>query len=418
MAEPCDLLVSADFILTQDDERSVLPGAALAVRDGLVAALGPVERLEESFAPARRIDLGPVLVMPGLVNACTSAVMTMFRGLSGGGAKTPATGLLSDQRAATITARIACAEMIRTGTTCFADVFGPAEAVLVAADESGLRCVAGGLLGSDADDDMASVTGHPRLRRLVAVPDMATAAPSELETAFALAREHGCLFVVRAAASARATASFAARHGMRPVEFLRRRGMLAANTLLTHCVDVLPEEIEVLSASGAAVVHCPRVDARRAAGFAPVRDMLEAGARLALGAGSPRDAGDLNMFGEMNAAALMHKAHLRDPTAVRADMALDMATRGGADALGWQELGRLAPGSPADFLALDLTRPGLMPLLNPVSQAVYAATGHENALTVCAGRVLFERGRFTTIDHAALAAEAAELAELARSRAG
>ncbi len=418
MAESCDLLVRADFVLTQDDERTVLPGAALAVRDGLVAALGPAERLEESFAPARRIDLGAALVMPGLVNACTNAGMTVFRGLPGNDAKNPATSILHDPRAATIAARIACAEMIRTGTTCFADVFAPAEVVLVAADESGLRCVAGGLLDPDANGDLEGAMEHPRLRRLVTAPDMAMAAPGELEAAFALSRECGCLFVVRTAVSARATTAFAARHGVRPLEFLRRQGMLAANTLLTHCADILPEEIEILAASGAAVVHCPRADARRAVGFAPVRSMLEAGARLALGTGSPRDAGDLNMFGEMNAAALMHKAHLHDPMAVRADMALDMATRGGADALGWPGLGRLAPGSPADFMALDLTRPGLMPLLNPVSQAVYAATGHENVLTVCAGRVLFERGRFTTIDHAALAAEAAELAALARSHAG
>ena len=344
--------------------------------------------------------------------------MTMFRGMPGDDAPPPGPTILSDPRAATIAARIACAEMVRTGTTCFADVSDPAEAVLVAADESGIRCVAGGLFASDADGDLARAREHPRLRRLVAAPDMATAAPGEIEAAFALSREHGCLFAVRAAASARATAVLAARHGMRPVEFLHRQGMLTAQTLLIRCVDLLPGEIETLAASGAAVVHCPRADARLASGFAPARAMLGAGVRMALGTGSPRDAGDLNMFGEMNAAALMHKAHLHDPTAVRADMALDMATRGGADAGGGPGVGRRAPGLPADFMALDLTRPGLMPLLNPVSQAVYAATGHENVLTVCAGRVLFERGRFTAIDHAALAAEAAELAALARSRAG
>lgn len=143
-----------------------------------------------------------------------------------------------------------------------------------------------------------------------------------------------------------------------------------------------------------------------ASGTAPLPAMLRAGLTAALGTDGAASNNQLNMFTEMGRTALLHKLANNDPTVAAAQAVLDMATLGGAAAFGTPLLGRLEPGACADFIALDLTCPNMRPMYNPVSHAVYAATGAEVRLTVVAGRILYQDGHFTAFDYAALCQEA------------
>ncbi|EPR40774.1 5-methylthioadenosine/S-adenosylhomocysteine deaminase [Desulfovibrio sp. X2] len=448
MSEPCDILLTADLLLAQDDARNVVEDAAVAVVGRRIAAVGPAERLDEAFSPARRLDLGRALLMPGLVNAHTHASMTMFRGLADDlplmqwlqEAVFPVERRLTREAVRT-GALIACAEMIRTGTTCFLDGYILTDEVLAAADEAGLRAVVGeGLFAfptpaaASAEEAMervrarqAALAGRRRLRQCVLPHSIYATTPEILRKAFDLARELGVPLALHLAESAGETAQVLAAHGARPVEFLRREGLLGPrpegmdggkadgpDLLLAHCVDLTPEEIALLAASGARVAHCPESNAKLASGFAHVAALRAAGVCVALGTDGAASNNDLNMFGEMNSAALQAKGRARDSQALSAQDVLDMATRGSAEAVGWPELGRLEAGGPADLVALDLSRPNLMPLHDPVAQVVYAATGHEVRLTMCAGRVLYEDGRFTTLDMDDLSRRARELAAWVR----
>lgn len=436
MPAACDLLLTADLLLPQDDDRREIADAAVAIAQGRIAALGPASDIVPAFAPARRLDLGRALLMPGLVNAHTHAAMTMFRGLADDlplldwlhRAIFPVEARLVPAMVR-LGARIACAEMIRTGTTCFLDGYLFTDEVLAAANDAGLRCTAGeGLFAfpNPAFPDAFAALDHTRRRaerladsellgQCVLPHSIYTTTPHIMHAAWELAEELDIPFVTHLAESRGETTQVLEQHGVRPVEFMRREGLLGPRALLAHCVDLLPQEIDVLAASGAAVAHCPESNAKLASGFAPVAAMLAAGVRVGLGTDGPASNNDLNMFGEMNAAALLHKGALADPTAIAARQALDMATRGAADAMGRPELGRLVVGGPADCIALDLERPNMQPLHHPVSQLAYAATGLEVRLTVCAGRVLYEDGEYAAFDREELLVEAADLAAWVRS---
>ena len=194
------------------------------------------------------------------------------------------------------------------------------------------------------------------------------------------------------------------QHHRRPVAHADACGLLRPGTILAHVVDVNNEEIALLADRGVCVAHNPSSNMKLASGSAPLPAMLRAGLSIALGTDGAASNNQLNMFTEMGRAALLHKLAGKNPTVTTAQEVLDMATLGGAAAFD-APLGRLEPGAAADFIALDLDCPNLRPMYNPVSHAVYAATGAEVRLTVVAGRILYQDGRFTTFDYEALCRE-------------
>ena len=207
-----------------------------------------------------------------------------------------------------------------------------------------------------------------------------------------------------------------AERGARPIPYCDSLGILRADTALFHCVDVDEADLAILSERGCAAVHNPASNMKLASGAAPVPRIRAAGVPLAIGTDGPASNNAQNMLRETWLAALLGKLASGDPTAVSARTALDMATRGGAAAIGDPLAGRLAPGSRADFFALDLRTPGLQPVNDVVSNVVYAATGLENRLTVVDGRELYRDGRYLSLDLDALLAEAENLRRWAGQR--
>lgn len=420
---PCDTLVTAARIVTQNDNRNVLTDAALAVTDGRVAALGPAAELTARFAPKRTVTLPRGMVLPGLVNTHTHAAMTLFRGLCDDAPLDvwltqhiwPAESQLTAE-AVRLGTLLACAEMLASGTTCFLDAYLFAETVADAAATSGMRAViAQGVFEIDnprfktVDQSLAAakvlaerLAGHDRLRFAVFPHAVYTCSSQTLRRCAAVAREHDVLLSTHAAETPKENADCLAAHGKRVLPYLESLGLLDAKTLLAHGVALDAADIAILRDTGASVAHCPKSNMKLASGIAPVHALRAAGVTVGLGTDGAASNNGLNLFSEMGTAALLQKVATSDPTALAASGALDMATRDGAAALGWPQLGRIEVGGPADLCALDGSLPALLPGFDPVSDAVYAATGNEVTLTMVAGEILYENGRFPGMDYPGL----------------
>lgn len=427
---PCDLLLRAGVLVTQDPARRVIEDAGLAVAGGLLVAVGPWAEVRAGWTPARILDLSRRLVLPGLVNTHCHAAMTAFRGLADDMALMPwLTGHIWPAEARMTPGLVhdgtllACAEMLATGTTCFADMYFFETEAARAVERMGMRAVLGeGLLDfptpayatpgqglARARELIDALRGRPLLGAALAPHSAYATGPDTLARSRELAASLGLPWMIHAAESADETAQCMEKHGLRPLELLARLGCLGPGTVLVHMTDVTAQEIALVAASGVGVSHNPRSNMKLASGQAPAAQMLAAGVPLGLGTDGAGSGNTLNLFATMAATALTQKALTGDPTALPAQAALDAATLGGARLLGRADLGALAPGHPADLAALDLDHPGLVPLYNPVSHAVYAATGAEVRLTMVAGRVVYEDGVLAGATRAELGACAARL---------
>jgi len=424
----CDLLVRADAVITQDDDRRVLTDGAVAIRDGLVLEVGDYTVLDACYEPVRRLDMSGKMLMPGLVNGHTHLPMTLLRGFADDlplmewleGHIWPVEAKL-DQDLLGIGARLGCAELIRTGCTAFLNGYFHEQITGDAASNCGLRAVLGeGFFAFPSPsfpspeacwDAIRSLEEHFRnnpLVRTAVTPHAAFTVPPEvLAASFELAESLDIPWQTHLAESSTETSVCLGKYSMRPVEILRREGLLSPRVTLHHCVDVDEREIAQLAASGTNVVHNPASNLKLCSGISPVQNMLDAGVNVGLGTDGASSNNQLNMFRDMGLAALIGKVRHGDASAVNAQTALDMATRNSARCLGWPELGRIETGHPADMIALDLSSPNFMPVFNHVSHAVYAATGMEVCMTMVAGEVLYLYGEFKTLDVSGLRQEAA-----------
>jgi 5-methylthioadenosine/S-adenosylhomocysteine deaminase len=325
---------------------------------------------------------------------------------------------------------LACAEMLRGGITCFNDMYFFPEASLEAALASGMRS-AQGILVSELPSAYAS-DPDDYLRKGLALRDRSRDEPL---ASFCLAPHAPCAdasFGQVAMLSAELDLPVhahlhetleeiegsLAEHGVRPLERLRRLGLLGPNLIAVHAVHLLPAEIELLARHGCSVVHCPSSNLKLASGFAPVAALLDAKINVALGTDGATSNNRLDMFQEMRTAALLAKAVARDAQAFPARAALRAATLGGARALGLGErVGSIEPGKFADLVAVDMRAPGLVPCHDPVSHLVYAA-GRENVSHVwAAGRLLVDAGKLQNAAISSLDTRA-ELWQNSMARAG
>ncbi|MDR0238701.1 MAG: amidohydrolase [Deltaproteobacteria bacterium] len=432
MPSSCDLALYAAHILCRAEDGAIhtLADGAVAVTDGIISALGAKSALTRQWQARRELDLGNVLLLPGLINAHAHASMTIFRGLADdlplmewlNGHIFPLEQRLTG-RLVHLGALLGCAEMIRTGTSAFQDMYLMEDEVCRAADVAGLRGLAGeglfafptqGVPRPEAAPDLvreqaARWRRHPRVRIAVMPHAVYTTTPEILRACVALAAELDLPLHMHLAESAAESASCLKMHGKRPIPYCRDLGLLTPCTSLAHVVDASEEELDILAQSGVCVVHNPSSNMKLASGVTRVPAMLERGIRLALGTDGAAANNRLNMFTEMGRAALLHKAVGGDPSLCPAEHIFAAATTGGASALGDPRLGALAAGRPADIIALDLDSPNLQPMYAPVSHAVYAATGMEVRMTMVDGEILYLDGRFTRFSYPDLLAEMQEV---------
>jgi len=403
--------------------------------DGRIDAVGDLS----NQAADRRLDATDGLVMPGLVNAHGHAAMTLLRGYADDKPLDawlqediwPVEGVL-DPADVAAGARLAAVEMIRSGTTTFADMYFHVGAVADAVAEAGLRARLGHgvvTVGKEAEAARADFETSLEVAReydgaadgritTAVMPHAPHTVGTELfETFVPRAREVGIPLHFHFNETPTYVEEIAAEADARPGAYADDLGLLADDTWVAHGVHVSDEEIDLLADRDTAVVHCPASNMKLASGMAPVQRLRDAGVTVALGTDGAASNNDLDMFDELRDAAMLGKLAADDASAVPAEAAVEMATQGGADALGLP-VGRVAVGAPADLAVVDLSGAHLIPEHDLVSHLAYAARGSDVRHTVCDGQVLMRDRELLTLDAAAVKREAEKRAREAVERAG
>ena len=402
MASPC--LIEPRWIVPVEPAGAVLEAHAVALRDGRIEALLPRDEARGRFPSHERLELPGHVLIPGLVNAHTHAAMTLLRGLSD---DLPLMRWLEEHiwpaelkhvspqfvRDGTL---LACAEMLRGGITCFNDMYFFPEAALEAGLAAGMRVCAGIIViefpsayAADPDDYLRkglvlrdARREEPRASFCLAPHAPYTVSDATFRKIATLAAELDLPVHVHLHETADEVQRSLAEHGVRPLERLRRLGLVGPGLIAVHAVHLEPREIDALARHACSMAHCPSSNLKLASGFAPVEALRRAGVNVALGTDGAASNNRLDLLQEMRTAALVAKAVARDAEALPAHAALRAATLGGAQALGLAGLiGSIAPGKAADLVALDLARAELAPCYDPVSQLVYAA-GREHVTHV------------------------------------
>jgi 5-methylthioadenosine/S-adenosylhomocysteine deaminase len=436
MNDTADLVLTGRYLLTMDQNQTVIEGGGLAIGGDTILAVGAADDLRSRYPHATVMAEPHGLIMPGLVNVHTHAAMSLFRGLAD---DLPLMQWLQDYifpLEATLTGEqvyqgtlLSLCEMIRSGTTSFCDMYLFAGEVARATAESGMRAWIGEVLYDFPSPNYGPVENgfaytrelldryrnHSLINITVDPHAVYTCSPELLTRLGAMAREAGALYVIHLAENEEEVRTCRERYGRTPVEHLEHLGLLGPQVVADHCVMLTPAEIDLLAKRGVKVAHCPESNLKLASGIAPVVDMLAAGITVGLGTDGSASNNDVDLFGEMNTAAKIHKVDRMDPTVMSASTTLHAATRGGARVLGADALiGSLEAGKKADCIVLDLDQPHLTPIYHPVSHLVYAARGADVIHSVINGRVVMRNRQLQTLDEAAILNCAAEIGALFR----
>ncbi|MCG3174206.1 MAG: 5-methylthioadenosine/S-adenosylhomocysteine deaminase [Myxococcota bacterium] len=423
-----DLVVDGATIVTMDPQNRVITHGAMAVDHGGILAIGPRDSILDSYTGKDWLSLDGDIVMPGLINCHTHIPMAVMRGVADDMALGkwlfeyvfPAENSLTLDRFQT-GAEISLAEMIASGTTCFADMYYFQHELAHVVARAGVRAVLAASYKDLPSPDFPSADaalegarrfimdfhGHELITPALGPHSTYTLASEPLRKTAALAEETGALVLVHASETSGEVKMAMEKHGASPIEVLRRTGLLTPQSVLAHCVKVTQAEMETIAAAGASVAHCPDSNMKLASGIAPVTAMKRAGVRVVIGTDGPVSNNDQDMFAELRSAALVAKAADEDPEALPAMDVLRMATIEAARALHMDSrTGSLEPGKRADFIVVDIHRPHLQPFTNVFSHLAYSARGSDVSFTFVNGRRLYERGEFRTIDWERLEARA------------
>lgn len=402
MSEPT--LIRARWVVPVEPEGTVLDDHCVVVRDGRIEAVLPSQQALERHPGAPVSHLTEHALIPGLVNAHTHAAMSLMRGLAD---DLPLMRWLEDHiwpaEAKHVSPQfvkdgtlLACAELLRGGVTCMNDMYFFPESAVEAVLEAGMRASIGMIViefpsayAADPDDYLAKGLAlrdrwreHPLLSFCLAPHAPYTVSDTSFVKIATLASELDCPVHIHVHETQDEISRSVAEHGVRPLERLRRLGLLGPNLIAVHSVHLTAAEIELLGHHGASIAHCPSSNLKLASGFAPVAALAAAGANLAIGTDGAASNNRLDMFQEMRTAALLAKAVAGDAAALPAHAALRAATLGGATALGIERTaGSIVAGKAADLTAVRLDAAELSPLYDPVSQLVYAA-GREHVTHV------------------------------------
>src|SRR5262245_38380128 len=423
----CDILLTNATVLTLDRSFTIHRSGAVAIAGDSIAAVGPGA---ERCAAESTIDCGGRVVMPGLVNAHTHVPMTLLRGLADDlrldvwlmGYMMPVEREFVSPDFVRLGTRLGCAEMIRSGVTCFADMYYFEEAVAEATAEAGMRALCGQTVlrfptpdAPSYEDSLARARefierwrGHPLIVPAPAPHAPYTCTPDILRSCAELAAEFDVPLHTHLAETLQEVEDSRRLYGMPVIPYVKKQGLFGAKVLAAHCVHVDDGEMRALKNAGAGVAHNPSSNLKLAAGIAPVARMLELDLPVGIGTDGAASNNDLDMFEEMRLAALLAKGHGGDPTAVPARDALAMATRLGAAALHMEDLtGSLEPGKRADLVVVDLTPLHNVPAFHrdpnaAYAQIVYASKATDVVDVMCNGRWLMRDRRLLTIDEATL----------------
>jgi len=429
-----DLLVKGATIVTMDADRRVIENGFLAVRGDQIVAVGkdPEEFAPKGLIAKETVDAKGKLLIPGLINGHTHIPMVLMRGLIDDVTLDdwlrkyifPAEAKNVNEDFVRWGSRLALAEMIRGGTTTYADMYYFEDAEAEEAKAAGVR----GFLGetwidfpapdNKSEAEMAAYTerflkkwqGDPLIHAAVAPHSIYTCSEKTLHDAAALARKYRAPILIHVAEMRKEYVDSIEKNGATPVQYLERIELLGPDVLAAHCIWLDYTDMKILAERQVGCVHNPSSNMMLASGVAPVVDERAAGMRVGLGTDGPAGSNnDLDMMEEMDLAAKLQKTYRVDPRALGAKGALEMATIEGARALHMEkEIGSLESGKKADFVILNLDVPNAVPMFDVYSQIVYALKASEVQTVVVGGKTLLRNGKLLTVDEAAAIAKARE----------
>ena len=384
---------------------------SVGVSNGLITFVG---QKPDGFIPDEVIDCQGDLLMPGLVDTHTHMPMSLLRGV---GDDTPLAVWLSDHVGPLesqmddfmieVGARLALAELIRGGVTAVNDMHLIVQNVAGACEKAGMRALLSrGIMSFSQVENLAETQAlleryrdPAGLIRIAVAPHAEyTNTTESLLRSRELAQKYGAPLHIHVSETKKEHEECKERHGgMSPVRYLDSLGLLDERSLLAHCVWVEEEDVELIAARGASVLHCPQSNLKLGSGIAPVARMLEKGVCVTVATDGAASNNNLDMFEEMRLAALLAKGSSCDPELVPAKSAFAMATEYGAKALGYRG-GVLEAGYAADLILLDLKKPHMQPVRDLLSNLVYAAGAGDVRMTMVNGRMLYRDGQLLTID--------------------
>lgn len=438
MTREADTLINARWVIPVKPESVVLEHHSVVVQHGKILEVLPTADARRRYRADRVCELPRHALIPGLVNAHTHAAMSLFRGLADDLPLMewlqqhiwPAEGKWVGAEFVRDGTELAIAEMIKSGTTCFNDMYFFADETARAAHGAGMRaCV--GLIMIDFPSAWAQTADEYLQKGLklhdewrndeLIVTAFAPHAPytvsdGPFEKIRTLADELDIPIHMHVHETQHEVEEAVAKLEMRPLERLAKLGLLTPRLLAVHMTQLLPGEIDVVAENNVNVIHCPESNLKLASGFCPVHQLLEKGINVAIGTDGAASNNDLDMLDELRMTALLAKGVARDAVAVPAHTALHMATLNGAKALGLDDrIGSIAPGKRADLAAIDLSAITSQPVYDPISQIVYTA-GREQVTDVWVnGKPLLQDRQLTTLDEAAIVEKAGRWRDKIRS---
>lgn len=439
-AERADWIWSARYVVTMDAARRVIEDGAVAVQGDRIAAVGTRAEIDARFKAARRIERRDAVIAPGLIDTHTHAPMSLFRGLADDRRLQewlekyifPAEAKNVDAEFVRWGTRLACLEMVLSGTTTYTDMYYFEDVIAEETKAAGLRGVLGQtVIGFPVPDAKTPQEGLARTERFLErfrndpliipapAPHAVYTTPDEvIRAARALANKFNVPMLIHLSETKRENDDLLAKRKMTPTQLLESLGALEGRTLGAHGVWLEDGDLEILKRRGAGLAHCPSSNSKLGSGVARVPRILELGIAMGLGtdgfAGSNNDA---NLFEEMDLAAKLQKATSLDPERLPARQVLEMATIAGARALGLEkEIGSLEAGKRADMILVRTDAPHAVPMYNVVSQMVYALKGGDVNDVMVNGKLVVRDRKVLTLDAGKVMGKAVEYrAKIARS---
>jgi 5-methylthioadenosine/S-adenosylhomocysteine deaminase len=426
-----DLIVVHGTVVTMDATRRILEDGAIAVQGDTIVGVDSTQRIEAAYGSGKVIDAHGALILPGLINAHTHMSMSLFRGLADDLSLDdwlnkyifPAEGRFATKDFVTWSTRLSLLEMLRGGTTTVADMYYFEDDVAEAAKAAGMRGVLGETIigfpspdnktGTDALAYTAAFLKHwkgdPLITPAVAPHAIYTTPEKLLQEATVLARDNQAPLLIHIAEAPFEIERSRHEHGLSPVQYLARIGLLGPNVLGAHCIWLDQADIRTLAHFGVGCSYNPSSNMKTAAGLMPVLELLAAGVPVGIGTDGAASNNDQDMFEEMDLAAKEQKFARMDPKALSAIQVVEMATITGARALHLErQIGSLEVGKKADLIVVDTTAPHATPLYNVYSAIVYSLKSSDVRTTIVGGKPVMEDRHMLTLDEPAILAKAAE----------
>lgn len=436
--ESVDQIIQAKWLIPCEGKNTVLEDHALIIHQGKIKDILPSKVAKERYNARTTENYSSHAIIPGLVNAHTHLAMNMFRGLADDLALMnwlnnhiwPAEKKWVSHEFVRDASLFAMAEMIRSGTTCFNDMYFFLEATAEAADIAGLRGSIGITVidfptawAANTDEYFAKglafyekYKNHDRIKATVAPHAIYTVADQNLLRVKEFAEKYDLKINMHVHETADEVNQSIAQTKQRPIRRLQQLGLISPRLIAVHMTQINDEDLEILHAGKPNIVHCPQSNMKLASGACPVGQLEAQGVNIALGTDGAASNNDLNMLEEMRSAAFVAKYLTLNPESLSAPEILTKATLHGAKALGIDNItGSLSIGKSADFVAINLDAIETLPIYHPVSQIVYSASRNQVTDVWVAGKQLLKNRKLTTLDEEKLIANAKHWGEKIKS---